>query len=1401
MNKSYYLGLDIGTNSVGWAVTDENYKLCRFRKKNMWGIRLFEDALTAEDRRLKRSSRRRLARRNDRIKLLQEIFALEIEKVDPTFFMRLNESRLHFEDKEIKEIHPLFNDEKYKDKEYYSEYPTIFHLRKELINNKEEHDIRLVYLAIHHILKNRGHFLINGNFSSSSDFKLILDELLTSIKDTLGYELHVNDNQISEFENILKDKKETKTSKQKKIAKLVEYNKENLDKDGQKEYKAVVDNMCKFISGCKGDVFKFIGKTVEEVETKSFAFSESKYEESIKDNLEQVIPDEAAVIEKTKVLYDWSVLSDILGDEEFISFAKVESFNKHKENLKSLHYYLKKYCSKEVSDAFFDNREATNVIDDEDKKLISKLKNANYAAYVGSVKRNGKQIDVKRCAEEDFYKALKSVLESIEPETCDEELATILMEGTELFDLLPLQRSKDNGVVPKQIHEVELNRILDNASSYLDFLNETDENGRTIKDKIKSIFNYRIPYYVGPLSDRHKNEGSNVWMVRKKEGRIYPWNFDEMVDREKSNEEFIKRMTNKCTYLIGEDVLPKCSILYSAYTVLNELNNLRIKGHPISVELKQDIFKDLFMKCAKVTGKGLLRYLNDKDPGINLELIDLSGFNQNFNTSFAAYIDFRDKVFGEDIRKPEILQIAEDIIKWITIYDDDNVMLKNVIENKYPGKLTKEQLKAVTKLKYSGWGNFSETLLKGIEGYESENEHSQVDGEIMSIIDGLWNTNCNLMQLLSSRFTFSKNIEVFNQQRTATISKITYENVVEPLFTSPSNKRAIWQTIQIAEEIKKVMGSEPKKIFIEMARGNKKGKDKDNNKNLSRKNRLIELYNNCYEDVHSWMDEDEKNSLIDRINNTDERQFNSKKLYLYYTQMGRCMYTGERIDLDELMMKNSKWDRDHIYPQSKIKDDSMDNLVLVNKKCNAKKSNELLSYDIVKKQRKWWGMLRKKGFISPEKYDRLTRTTDFTEEELAGFINRQLVETRQSSRLIADIFKNLYQNSNVIYVKASLASDFRKRQLNVLKSRLLNDYHHAKDAYLNIVVGNVYNAKFTSNPINWMKKNKNTNYSINRVFDYDVKDRQGNVVWHMPNKDDANKPVIENGGYVGGTIDIIRKIVNRNDILYTEYTYCEKGGLFDETLAKKDPNLKVPLKGNLDVGKYGGYKSAKTSYFTMIEFENKKGERARHIIGVPIYVANRLNHKPDALIRYCEDVIGYKEVKVITEKIKKNSLIIVDGFPMRIRGENEKNIILKAGLQLIVDNESAETIRCIEKFLDKEMDVEPNPVLDGISHDKLNKLYEVLNKKLKTNYKNRPSNISRHLDKGYECFVNLEKLSEKSKIINEIMNSLKCNNANTSNLKLIGAGANVGSMDVNKNTIANSNFKIVNQSITGLFEN
>ena len=82
MKQKYYMGLDIGTGSVGWAITDDNYNVIRKHGKALWGVRLFETANTAEERRIFRTSRRRLDRRNRRIQILQEIFAEEINKID-----------------------------------------------------------------------------------------------------------------------------------------------------------------------------------------------------------------------------------------------------------------------------------------------------------------------------------------------------------------------------------------------------------------------------------------------------------------------------------------------------------------------------------------------------------------------------------------------------------------------------------------------------------------------------------------------------------------------------------------------------------------------------------------------------------------------------------------------------------------------------------------------------------------------------------------------------------------------------------------------------------------------------------------------------------------------------------------------------------------------------------------------------------------------------------------------------------------------------------------------------------------------------------------------------------------------------------------------------------------------
>ena len=154
-------------------------------------------------------------------------------------------------------------------------------------------------------------------------------------------------------------------------------------------------------------------------------------------------------------------------------------------------------------------------------------------------------------------------------------------------------------------------------------------------------------------------------MVRKSDGKITPWNFDNKVDKDASAEKFIREMTNKCTYLVGEDVLPKHALLYEEFNVLNELNNIKIGANKMNVELKKDIIENLFKKKKKVTGKNLREYL--KCEGLINDDEEITGFDINFKSS-AKFISFAIFLFNSlDKSKPNL-----------TVESSNNVVFKTL---------------------------------------------------------------------------------------------------------------------------------------------------------------------------------------------------------------------------------------------------------------------------------------------------------------------------------------------------------------------------------------------------------------------------------------------------------------------------------------------------------------------------------------------------------------------------------------------------------------------------------------------------------------------------------------------------------------------------------------------------
>ena len=124
------------------------------------------------------------------------------------------------------------------------------------------------------------------------------------------------------------------------------------------------------------------------------------------------------------------------------------------------------------------------------------------------------------------------------------------------------------------------------------------------------------------------------------------------IDYEASSEKFMRRMTGKCSYLHGEEVLPRCSIYYQAFDVLNQLNKLKFNNQPISIQQKQNIFKDLFLRVRRVTDKTIINYLvsHGQIPASEAKQTILSGKDGDFKASMSSYITLC-QIFGREFCK------------------------------------------------------------------------------------------------------------------------------------------------------------------------------------------------------------------------------------------------------------------------------------------------------------------------------------------------------------------------------------------------------------------------------------------------------------------------------------------------------------------------------------------------------------------------------------------------------------------------------------------------------------------------------------------------------------------------------------------------------------------------------
>ena len=1306
--KNYSIGLDIGTNSVGWAVINEDtYKVLKKGNNKLWGVETFASAEQAKDRRLKRSSRRRYNRRKERIKILQEIFSEEINKVDSNFFQKLEESKFKNSEKKV----PINSCEKNNIKEYYKKYPTIYHLRKHLVNTAEKEDIRLVYLAIHHIIKYRGNFLYESDFNVNNiNF---IDNLKAVLENCIKYNnyLEISDN-INEINFDIIDNTMLNDSKNDQSIKL----KNELSKIISK---TITNEFVKLLQGDKFNVKKLFSLDLES-ELK-ISFKDKNLDESL-DKLSEY-EDLAEFIYNLKDIYDGITLKKLFKNSNITSLSDlmVWKYDKHKEDITLL---------KEILNS--------------NQKLYDKMfssKNSIYGNYISN-----------KISAEDLKKEILSCLDSI---NCKEEIKTKIENDLTENNFMPRITTVENGIFPYQLNNSELKAIINNQGKYYPFLLEKWQDDKTLLER---LLEFRIPYYVGPLNGNSEFS----WLVKQKEDKITPFNFNEVVDIPASAERFITRMIGKCSYLIEEDSMPTNSIYYSKYKVLNELKQIKIgisgKERKLSVELINQIYHELFLKTSgTITDKKFKSYLKN-NPNFDMfynENINITGYSDlnAFANNMNSYIDF----FGENgIFNGTNFNIddAEEIIKYVTIFEDKKI-LKQKLEEKYKSC----NLERICNLKYKGWGRLSKKLLMKIYGVNKNT------GEAHTIMELLEETDMNFQQILFDKdYNFQEIIK--DENNTKQVTKINYD-LVKNLATSPANKRAIYQCLKIINELVEYIGYNPNNIFLEMAREDGVKRRTDN-----RKRRLEKIYDKCKNELDNY------ETLSKELERIDNKEI-TNKVFLYFIQNGKSLYSSKKLDLDLILSKKDNYQIDHIIPRTLTTDNSLDNLALVLHDENKNKSSSFVLPDEYRTSEmiKWWNHLKKIGLLTTKKYNNLCRTS-FSKEAIEGFINRQLVETRQICINVANIIDSYLnkgkKTTNVLYIKSGISSAYRDKH-ELFKYRGLNDYHHAHDAYLAAVLG-FYKKEYFKYPEDF-----STIKSINKTLYEEGKFKEAKFGYFLNSLDEEYSKIynINDNFDLQKFNDTIIKTLHQNDINVTRKTFVKNDGeLFNQNPCSKK-EAKVPIKKGMDI-KYGGYTSLNQGYFVLVNY--KKGNK---FIGIPLYYKN-INDKD----KYIRSELKLKESETYT--IKKDKI----PFDTKIRWKNQyfyikgysNGLELANATQISFDSKAYDDYKYLLSYIFNE-----KAIIDDSEENKIDELANYIFTKALSYY----PVYNEKLLKLQEKYKTLSDLNNKRIFIRELFNMTGTSNTGASFKKF----DLIDRMQRLKGQNPKDNCYIIYESPTGIYKN
>jgi CRISPR-associated endonuclease Csn1 len=491
-------------------------------------------------------------------------------------------------------------------------------------------------------------------------------------------------------------------------------------------------------------------------------------------------------------------------------------------------------------------------------------------------------------------------------------------------------------------------------------------------------------------------------------------------------------------------------------------------------------------------------------------------------------------------------------------------------------------------------------------------------------------------------------------------------------------------------------------------------------------------------------------------------------------------------------------------------DNSLDNRVLVKRIANADKTDVYpISPEIQSKMSNFWHTLKEKNFISSKKYERLTCTQPLTDDIIGGFVNRQLVSTNQAVKETIKVLKMLFgDDTKAVYSKARNVSDFRAKK-GLVKCREVNNLHHAHDAYLNIVVGNVWDSYHS-----WWKDSYR-NINLDEMF---TKTKTG--VWDL-------KYINRIRSYL---FDDNKKYLDK--FVVTTRPFEKKGEFYKQTIHPKGKGQYELHKG-LDTNKYGGYKGGYAAYNCIIEYSDKSGKRVKGMFSVPVrYTYLEREKRYDELLKIIatENGLADKDPKFLIPKILMFSVLEIDGIRYHMRsGADKKNPLqCSVTVEWYPNKDIIQIVHDISKFkmiesknvYSKEIMEEWKKTMDDIVFSKREQNVNVQESKMisrENNLKLYDAIIEQvkkpfYANYGFANKVNSGKIErqkfealptyEQMTILISLLNVITMNGT-LSDASQIGGSKN----ETNKylfsgcNDIIQHNIYLISQSVTGLFEN